>query len=71
MDVSTANGGTMELVNGRNVWINFLVMSNELTTPKLLYCPADVNGFSATNSWVGFPNLSKRPINLELPHGSK
>ena len=56
MDVSTTNGGTMELVDGRNAWINFLVMSNELTTPKLLYCPADVNGFSATNSWVGFNN---------------
>jgi prepilin-type processing-associated H-X9-DG protein len=56
MDVSVTNGGTMELSNGKNAWINFLVMSNELTTPKLLYCPADVDGFSATNSWVGFNN---------------
>jgi prepilin-type processing-associated H-X9-DG protein len=35
------NGGTMELNNGRNAWLNFLVMSNELPTPKVLICPKD------------------------------
>jgi len=41
MEVSVTNGGTMELNNGRNAWLNFLVMSNELNTPKLLVCPQD------------------------------
>jgi hypothetical protein len=36
MQVSVTNGGTMELVNGGTVFEHFLVMSNELSTPKLL-----------------------------------
>jgi prepilin-type processing-associated H-X9-DG protein len=55
MNVSVTNGGTMELANGRNAWINFLVMSNQLSTPKVLHCPADTDG-SATNSWSGLNN---------------
>ncbi len=41
----------MELVaSGKNVWLNYLVMSNELSTPKLLICPADTERFPpATN----------------------
>ena len=31
----------MELNNGRNSWINFSVMSNELSTTKILICPDD------------------------------
>jgi hypothetical protein len=42
MQVSVTNGGTMELAGGRNAWINFLVMSNEISTPKVLICPQDV-----------------------------
>ena len=59
MQVSVTNGGTMELTaKGKNAWLNFLVMSNELSTPKILICPADTgrvfatsftNGLSATN----------------------
>ena len=50
MQVSTTNGGSMELVaKGENVWINFLVMSNELSTPKVLYCTADADRVCATN----------------------
>jgi prepilin-type processing-associated H-X9-DG protein len=41
MQVSVTNGGTMELVNAGHVWPHFLVMSNELSTPKLLFCPED------------------------------
>ena len=40
-EISATNGGTMELNNGRNSWINFSVMSNELSAPKILFCPAD------------------------------
>ena len=41
MSVSVTNGGTMELAAGTNAWISFLVMSNQLSTPVILHCPAD------------------------------
>lgn len=41
MGISVTNGGSMEMVVTGNVVQTFLVMSNELTTPKLLYCPKD------------------------------
>jgi prepilin-type processing-associated H-X9-DG protein len=56
MAVSVTNGGTMGLADGRNAWINYFVMSNELSTPKILHCPADINRFAATNFSVGFNN---------------
>lgn len=43
MQVPLTNGGTMELVNSGTVFPHFLVMSNELSTPKLLICPAENN----------------------------
>jgi hypothetical protein len=59
MQVSTMNGGTMELsTNGRNAWVNFVVMSNELRTPKLLICPADKSRFYATNFAIDFNNAN-------------
>jgi prepilin-type processing-associated H-X9-DG protein len=39
--VSTTNGGAMEAVLTGNVAVVFQVMSNELSTPKNLFCPAD------------------------------
>jgi prepilin-type processing-associated H-X9-DG protein len=41
MGISLTNGGTMELTNSSLVFRTFLVMSNELMTPKILACPAD------------------------------
>jgi len=42
MQTSVTNGGAMELTaDGKNPWFNFLVMSNELSTPKVLICPQD------------------------------
>jgi prepilin-type processing-associated H-X9-DG protein len=43
MEVSVTNGGTMGLNNGQNAWINFFVMSNELSTPNVLICPSDTD----------------------------
>jgi prepilin-type processing-associated H-X9-DG protein len=54
MLVSVRNGGAMELAT--NTWISFVVMSNELTTPKILHCPADESRFAATNFQAGFNN---------------
>lgn len=47
--VSVTNGGTMELNNGTNAWINFNVLSNDLSTPEILHCPADTERAAATN----------------------
>ena len=56
METSVTNGGTMELANGRNAWINFSVMSKELSTPKILICPADAGKIAATNFTNDFDN---------------
>jgi len=49
MQVSVANGGAMELIATGNVAACFQVMSNELSTPKLLTCPEDTSRHYATN----------------------
>lgn len=50
MEISVTNGGTLELVGGPDAWKTFQVMSNELSTPKVIFCPADSErGSAATN----------------------
>jgi prepilin-type processing-associated H-X9-DG protein len=56
MEMSVTNGGLRELYNGRNAWINYFVMSKQLSTPKILHCPSDANGFAATNFSTDFNN---------------
>src|ERR1035438_10904304 len=41
MAVSTNKNGTMEYTEDGNAFRHFQVMSNELSTPKILVCPAD------------------------------
>jgi prepilin-type processing-associated H-X9-DG protein len=41
MQVSVTNGGTMELIKDGNVWPHFVVMSNELSTPRVVFCPEE------------------------------
>jgi prepilin-type processing-associated H-X9-DG protein len=41
MAVSTSTGGTMEYADGADTFRHFQVMSNELSTPKILICPQD------------------------------
>jgi prepilin-type processing-associated H-X9-DG protein len=53
--VSVTNGGTMELVRSGIAYVNFLVLSNELNTPKVLVCPADTDHIAATN-WTSLRN---------------
>jgi len=40
-EIGLASGGAKEEVEKGHVFFNFLVMSNELSTPKILVCPAD------------------------------
>ena len=54
MSVSVTNGGAMEFVAAGNVTAIFQVMSNELSTPKILFCPADERRAYATNFSAGF-----------------
>ena len=42
MSVSMTNGGAMEWTVTTNVAAYFQVMSNEIVTPKILICPADM-----------------------------
>jgi hypothetical protein len=44
MFVSETNGGSMEYDMGPNVWRHFLAISNQLSTPKILFCPAEFEG---------------------------
>lgn len=49
MAVSVTNGGAMEFAaRGNAMWV-FQVMSNELSTPKILVCPLDRHRHAATN----------------------
>jgi competence protein ComGC len=49
MQVSVTNGGAMELAAAGNISTIFCVMSNELSTQKVLVCPADTKRHCATN----------------------
>lgn len=48
MQVSVTNGGAMEAVASGNLALVFQIMSNELSTPKILFCPADKRRIQAT-----------------------
>ena len=52
--VSTNVGGVKELVGTGHVFIHFLVMSNELSTPKVLVCPLDKTKTVAKDFASGF-----------------
>jgi hypothetical protein len=63
MEISVTNGGTAELFSRGSqfqnlVFLNYLAMSNELSTPRILHCPDDTNRVVATNFGVSFNNLS-------------
>lgn len=52
--VSVLTGGAMELAATGNVVAVYQCMSNELSTPKILYCYNDTSHRPATNFLVGF-----------------
>ncbi|HTR40206.1 MAG TPA: hypothetical protein VMH87_01145 [Pseudomonadales bacterium] len=56
MSVSVTNGGGMELIADGNVAGCFQVVSNELSTPRILICPADKDRVSAANFQKDFNN---------------
>ena len=56
--IAVTNGGAREMVETGNVLRVFLVMSNELNTPKVLVCPEDFRRNVATN----FSSLSSANV---------
>lgn len=56
MEVSVTNGGARELMAAGNVAGCFQILSNELSTPKILVCPADKGRVSAANFQKDFDN---------------
>ena len=54
MDVPMAKGGTKEFDTGADTFRHFQVISNELSTPKILICPADTR--TVTNNFVRLKN---------------
>ena len=58
MSVSVTNHGGMELIATGNVAGYFKVMTNELSTPKILICPADESRFPAISFWTNFSNAN-------------
>ena len=58
--VSATNGGAMEAIQSGNVIPTFQVMSNELSTPKILVCNGDPDGpgDSARSYATNFSQLS-------------
>jgi prepilin-type processing-associated H-X9-DG protein len=56
MSASMTNGGTMEFALDGNVSRHFLALSNELSTPKILVCPADKERKAAVKFDTNFNN---------------
>jgi hypothetical protein len=55
--VSVTNGGSMELVQSGVAYIHFEVLSNELSTPKVLICPEDNTRTAAVN-WLSMTDTN-------------
>ncbi|MBI4660764.1 MAG: prepilin-type N-terminal cleavage/methylation domain-containing protein [Verrucomicrobia bacterium] len=65
MSVSTNDGGSSEFstrtpANAQYVWRHFAAMSNELSTPKIVVCPADGGKTEATNWTVHLLRLKNK-----------
>jgi len=72
-NVEREKGGTLEACNrgadgyDRGSYRHFMVMSNELHTPKILVCPADTN----TKAAQDFPGLLAGNVSYSIRSGEK
>jgi hypothetical protein len=55
---AVTNESVMELLGSGNAYGLWQSMSNELVTPKVLFCPADTNHIAATNFTSGFSDAN-------------
>jgi prepilin-type N-terminal cleavage/methylation domain-containing protein/prepilin-type processing-associated H-X9-DG protein len=59
MQISVTNRGAMEAALSGNIVAVFQVMSNELNTPKILFCPTDKKRIQATTFDRSDPSIGK------------
>jgi competence protein ComGC len=52
MELSVTNGGTLELMETADAWKTFQVMSNELITPKVIFCWEDSTHSGYATNWT-------------------
>jgi len=67
----TARGGAAPSAANYQPWQNFLVMSNQLSTPKVLYCPSDSiasPAHSVGTNWTGFVINGAAGQNINLSY---
>jgi competence protein ComGC len=71
MGISVANGGSMEMVVTGEVVQTFQLMSNELSTPKILICDGDQDnpGDTSRTFSTNFSSLSISNISYFVPVG--
>ncbi len=70
MEIPVTNGGARELMNTPDAWKTFQVMSNELSTPKILCCPQDSQrAAAATNFGDDLKNKISYFIGLDATAG--
>ena len=66
MALSMSEGGSSELavVNGAALsnYYHFVVLSNELSTPKIILCPSDTDGTEATNFTTAMVRLKNKAV---------
>jgi type II secretory pathway pseudopilin PulG len=72
-EVLPGDGGTLRHPLSPNVWYHFAWMSNELATPKILFCPTDTG--DAARDFTGdpsggylHPNFANRATSYFLAH---
>jgi prepilin-type processing-associated H-X9-DG protein len=56
--VSTNDGGSMEMINAGSPAPHFQAVSNEVADPRILHCPLDNKRHAATNFGFGFGDLN-------------
>jgi prepilin-type N-terminal cleavage/methylation domain-containing protein/prepilin-type processing-associated H-X9-DG protein len=56
--VNASVAGTVATAISNNVTAAFAAVSNELSTPKIVWCPSDGSRFTASNTWVGVQRLA-------------
>jgi prepilin-type processing-associated H-X9-DG protein len=58
MQVVLTNSETLKLVTNGNAYLFWQIMSNELSTPKILHCPADERRTNALSFTQGFSDAN-------------
>ena len=58
MQMAVTNDAMMKLISSGKAYALWQTMTNELSTPKILHCPADTNQIAATNFTVGFSDAN-------------